>query len=143
MGRRRAVVVVAALLIEGCGGAGPSGCTLVGCASGIYVHVGELGRTMPKAASVTLCIDGRCKTVPAHAANVVGMKGRMTGSHRVTVTVKDRHGRTLVAGTLGDVVPHRVQPNGGGSCGPTCYVASLELLSRTSQLVPFGGSHAR
>jgi hypothetical protein len=141
MRRSPYLALLAVLALPGCGSAGQLACTLVGCHTGITINTNEVAKTVKGAAYVTLCIGGKCETERASRANLIGFDGsqlrgtvRGDGSYDVTLTVSDRRGAAILITSRNVRHLRKLQPN-GAACGPTCYVASLELRAREHQLV--------
>jgi hypothetical protein len=128
-----AVAIGLFLLIDGLSGGGGRryNCTSIGCTSGIDVVIGDARRAYPRASSVTLCVDGRCKMRSPAASELLGSewhgvppKGPRS-RYLVEVRIRSRSGATLLR-TRRSVTLVRSQPN-GPRCGPTCFERVLRL----------------
>ncbi|MFN8124963.1 MAG: hypothetical protein U0R64_00405 [Candidatus Nanopelagicales bacterium] len=127
---RRLPSFVLAVLLTGCG----YSCTSAGCMSGVTVHLPG-PRTIPRPATVRLCVDAECRTATVTRGQVA-MTNEIASlepgqSVRVTLTTT-RGDKTLVeASTMVEL--QQVAPN-GERCGPICAAAGLRLEGTT--LVP-------
>ena len=112
----------------------PQLCSPGSCTSGASVELGDLLDEHPGAATVTVCVDTRCRTRPATVGVVIVPRGYRAGRMvRVRVTVHDAQGRRLlrVARRIGLV---RRQPNGPG-CSPVCFSTALRLDAARGKLI--------
>jgi hypothetical protein len=135
-----AVLAVVVLVPAGCGdegdeappadrgGGGGVICTEIGCSSGLYMDLGAIGRGLPGAQRVRLCVESACRSFPLGNApvadmRVAGLKDRARVAVRMTVTGRD--GRTLRRSSV--VAPvRRTQPN-GPECPPTCFQIAVRI----------------
>jgi len=105
---------------------------MVGCSSGIIVHLHE---SLPRGATVTACIDRLCRRFPARGDLVrlahAGLHD--PGPVRVRLVVRDRHGKVLFRADR-KVRLKRLRPN-AEPCPPTCW--SRTLLFEDRRLVPY------
>jgi hypothetical protein len=104
-------------------------CTAMGCSSGVSVDLEGLRAARPEARSVTLCLRGHCHTerlAHVHYIQVLPKdKGGGVGPFVVSVSVRDRHGRQLLASRRA-VVLLPSYPS-GRACGVACYFRVLGL----------------
>jgi hypothetical protein len=145
-----APVVVAMLLVAGCGdegadatGGGGSGggmpvaCTEIGCASGLYMDLRPLDRGLPAAERVRICVEDQCRTFALGGANIADM--RVAGLKerdrvRVRMTVLGTGGRVLRRSAVTAPV-RRSKPN-GPRCPPTCFQVAVRIDRDTLRLEP-------
>ena len=110
----------------------PPVCGLVGCTSGIVVHMHE---AIPRGATVTACIGRLCRRFRAPGDLVrlahAGLHG--PGPVRVRFVVRDRHGKVLFRADR-SVRLERRRPN-AEPCPPTCW--SRTLVFENGRLVPY------
>jgi hypothetical protein len=113
-------------------------CTLIGCQSGIRVHLGHIQRLYVRAASLRLCVDQRCwsKPIRPESENLRtqwrGVPRSVYAHYHVSVYVLDASGRVLMRADR-TVTLTKNQPN-GSECEPTCYGAYLVLEAREARL---------
>lgn len=135
-----AVLAVGVLVLAGCGdegdevqpadGGGGGGviCTEIGCSSGLYMDLGAIGRGLPGAERVRICVESACRSFPLANApiadmRVAGLKDRARVPVRMTVTGRD--GRILRRSAV--VAPvRRTRPN-GPECPPTCFQIAVRI----------------
>ena len=122
-----------ALALAACSG---TSCSLVGCASQVRVSLTELSRQNPASPlSVHLCVDSVCtdQTVtPEAEADAVATGDVPTAvtsgeQRQVRVSVRVGVGRRVLADSATTASIEPFAPNGGGDCGPVCYVAKVTL----------------
>ena len=100
----------------------PTACTLIGCDSGVRLDAVDL----PRARTVTLCVEDRCRRERANTdLHFVATRSDGPGPVRVRVVVRDRRGRVLVRAERA-VTLRRFEPN-GPECAPTCWSARVRL----------------
>lgn len=106
-------------------------CTSIGCTSGVTVYLPH-ARTMPRPATVRLCVDTECQTTTLKREQVAVTNETASLDPgqpvRVTFTTTSK-GQTLIDATT-MVEPQKTAPN-GERCGPICTVASLRLEGTT------------
>lgn len=101
-------------------------CTAIGCTSGVAVRMQELS-SIHGARTVRVCVNNTCRTTtPSRQRIRVGAPG-LSGEARVSVrvTVRDRHGRTLLR--LSRRVAMRKWTPNGPDCPPTCWSRTLRI----------------
>jgi len=112
-------------------------CTFVGCTSGVTVDVGKLRSSMPRARTVTLCVDNHCLRRSATVGESVGVSWidaprSGTGPYVVLIVLRDRNHRAVLR-VRRTVKLIRSQPN-GPECEPTCFYRRLNLDVRRRRL---------
>jgi hypothetical protein len=129
------VALPALLALGGCDDDGTGfiqTCTLIGCDSGVTVHLTEATRERGPL-TIRLCVDGECTEQSADRGRGTAIVGvyrepeRWEPGERVRVeaTVATEEGEVVAAAD--EVVElRRVQPN-GRDCPPTCAQARVDL----------------
>jgi len=119
-------------------------CTAIGCDNHLqFVTGNDIVPYMPYTAVV--CVDDACAEGSLTPANglraldgnftlsveqdTVGYvldEGDLSGLHHVTFSLRDESGE--VVGAFDDTIEFtKSEPNGGGTCGPTCWSAELDV----------------
>lgn len=136
MNRLRIPLLCLVLLgLAGCGD--PTACTLMGCETGLSVRIPQMHKALPEAARIRVCAETQCSATRDRRAQFIQVRlpdDAGPRDVRVRLQVFGPDGRAIAAAE-GTATLTRIAPNGGGECGPVCFVASMRYFPEDNTLI--------